>query len=146
MMNLRNGLAAAILAIGVVLAPTVANASCSIFEHRDYGGASFTLNDMERLVMVNGENLGCTTNGYGGSCERTIYKAAWNDHVSSFRVTEGCTITMWEHINEGGARWRSSKSFVYVGDSWNDEVSEVFCSCPSRGWVGRATLRPTGNA
>lgn len=118
-----------LFSIAVMFTPAIAEASCTIFEHRDYGGASMTLYGNDRVIMTHGESIGTTTNGHGGS-SRTLYRPRWNDAVSSFRVTDGCTITLWEHINEDGARWRTYKSYVYVGDAWNDEVSEVFCSCP----------------
>jgi len=114
--------------IAVLLTPAIAEGGCTIFEHRDYGGASLTLSDNDRVIMAEGESIGMTTNGHGGSY-RIRYRPAWNDNVSSFRVTDGCTITLWEHINEGGARWRTYKTYKYVGDAWNDEVSEVLCTC-----------------
>ena len=114
----------------VLLIPAIAEASCTIYEHRDYGGAKFTLYGNDRIIMAQGESIGVTTNGHGGNDYRELYRPSWNDAVSSFRVTEGCTITLWEHINQGGARWRTYKSYVYVGDGWNDEVSEVLCTCP----------------
>ena len=76
------------------------------------------------------ESIGVTTNGYGGGGYRILYRPRWNDHVSSFRVTDGCSITLWDHIDEGGARWRTYKCYICVGDGWNDEVSEVLCTCP----------------
>jgi syncollin len=121
---------AVLFMMAVVFTPAIAEASCQIFEHRDYGGASLTLFDNDRVIMAQGESIGMTTNGHGGSY-RIRYRPAWNDHVSSFRVTDGCTITLWEHINQEGARWRTYKSYKFVGDNWNDEVSEVFCSCPN---------------
>lgn len=114
--------------LGAVSVP--AQAACRIFQHRDYGGAGYTLHHMERMKMVRGESLGCTTNGHGGGCESTIYKPSWNDQVSSFKVTQGCTITLWQHVNEGGARFRSNRSYKYVGSGWNDQASEVLCMCP----------------
>ena len=129
-MNIYKLLTSAVLfTVAVFSTPAITEASCTIFEHRDYGGAKFTLHDNDRIIMAQGESIGMTTNGHGGGY--TIrYRPAWNDVVSSFSVTEGCTITLWEHINEGGARWRTYKSYRYVGDAWNDEVSEVLCTCP----------------
>jgi syncollin len=118
-----------VFAIVGLLSPATAEGSCIIFQHRDYGGVSLTLHDNDRVIMAQGESIGMTTNGHGDSY-RIRYRPTWNDHVSSFRVTDGCTITLWEHINEGGARWRTYKSYKYVGDGWNDEVSEVLCTCP----------------
>lgn len=108
-----------------LLAPTVAHSGCRIYEHRDYGGTWYNLRDGERMIMVDSD-VGCSTS-HGPGCP--IYYAEWNDDMSSFKVTQGCTITLWEDINEGGARWRTSKSYKYVGDEWNDEASEVLCTC-----------------
>ncbi len=117
------------LAAGLMLAPAVADAGCRLFQHRDYGGSGYTLNHLDRMIMVEGESTGCTTNGHGGGCESTIYNASWNDQVSSFKVTPGCTLTLWQHVNQGGGRFRSSKSYLYVGGNWNDEASEALCMC-----------------
>ncbi|MGI8641446.1 MAG: hypothetical protein ACR2MG_16050 [Pyrinomonadaceae bacterium] len=129
-LKIINCLVAAILATGLILTPTVANANCRIFQHRDYGGLGYTLNHLERMIMVKGESIGCTTNDHGGGCESIIYNASWNDQISSFKVTSGCTLTLWQHINEGGSRFRSSRSYLYVGSRWNDQASEALCTCP----------------
>ncbi len=118
-----------VLAIGLTLAPLAAHAGCRIFQHRDYRGSGYTLNHFERMKMTRGESLGCTTNGHGGGCESTIYDRSWNDQVSSFKVTNGCTLSLWQNLNEGGARFRSSRSYLYVGSRWNDEASEALCMC-----------------
>lgn len=117
------------LAMSLVLAPIAAEAGCRIFQHRDYGGSGYTLSHFERMKMVNGESLGCTTNGHGGGCESVTYEPSWNDQVSSFQVTPGCTLTLWQHVNEGGARFRSARSYRYVGSDWNDQASEALCMC-----------------
>jgi syncollin len=116
-------------ALVAIVASGTAHASCTLYQHRDYGESKWTLRHLERMKMVNGESVGCTTNGHGGGCESIIYNASWNDHVSSFKVTSGCTLTLWQHVNAGGARFRSSKSYKYVGDAWNDEASEALCMC-----------------
>jgi syncollin len=104
-------------------------AACTIYQHRDYGGSHWTLGHLDRMKMVDGESLGCTTNGHGSGCESTLYEPSWNDQVSSFRVSGGCTLSLWQHIDEGGARFRSSRSYKYVGGSWNDQASEALCMC-----------------
>ncbi|MGJ0426688.1 hypothetical protein [Methylocystis sp.] len=121
-------IAAAVMA-ALLFFPASVQATCRIFQHRDYGGSGYTLHNFERMKMVRGESLGCTTNGHGGGCESTIYNPSWNDHVSSFRVKNGCTLTLWQHVNEGGARFRSNRSYRYVGDRWNDKASEALCMC-----------------
>ena len=124
-----NPLIATLCVASFVVAPAVAHAGCTIYEHRDYGGAGYTLGHFERMVMTDGESTGCSTGGHGGGCESTTYDAAWNDSVSSFKVTRGCTLTLWQHVNQGGARFRTNKSYKYVGSDWNDEASEALCMC-----------------
>lgn len=120
----------ALILVVLFLFPAVADAACTLYQHRDFGGAKYTLYDGDRLVMVNGENTGCSRS-HGPACrQRTFYNASWNDHVSSFKVTDGCVLTLWQHINQGGAYFRSSKSYLFVGSRWNDQASEALCSCP----------------
>jgi hypothetical protein len=114
----------AILAAGVTIVPLAADAGCNLFEHRDYGGASWYMEPYERLIMVEGESVGNSTSG------NTYYEPSWNDSVSSFQLDSGCTLSLWEHVNEDGARFRTSRSYTYVGGDWNDEASEALCTCP----------------
>ena len=126
---MKHSLMSALAAAAVLLSPAAANAGCTLYQHRDYGGSHWSLSDFERMVMTNGESLGCTTNGHGGGCESTTYEPSWNDQVSSFRVSQGCTLSLWVDVNEGGARFRSDTSYKYVGGRWNDKASEALCMC-----------------
>lgn len=126
---MKNLLIGTAVSLSLVFAPAAAQAGCTLYEHRDYGGASWYLGDMEAIVMVDGEDLGCTTNGHGDGCWSTDYEGSWNDVLSSFKVSYDCEVTLWEHVNQGGARWHTYKSYYYVGDSWNDVVSEAECVC-----------------
>ena len=112
----RTGLAllASLLGASAALAD-----ACILYEHRDYGGAAITLYSGHRLVAVDNDFQTTTT----------TYDGAWNDDISSFQTTGACELTAWEHVNEGGASWRTSKSYRYVGDDWNDQISEAFCTC-----------------
>jgi syncollin len=127
--EMKHSLVTTLIAVATIVAPVAAEAGCTLYQHRDYGGSRWGLDDYERMIMIDGEPLGCTTNGHGDGCESTTYNSSWNDHVSSFKVTSGCTLTMWEHINQGGARFRSSRSYKYVGGDWNDKASEALCTC-----------------
>lgn len=123
-----------IIATGLSLAALpLAAQDCTVYEHRDYGGAKRGIDAGEVLA-------GLEDPGIGQSCSHsncTIYwRPNWNDEISSFRVRKGCTITLSEHIDGGripprgyGGHFRSSKSYRYVGDRWNDEASLVECSC-----------------
>jgi len=105
---------------------------CRVYQHRDYGGASWGLLSGELLAGIN--------SNIGQSCSHvncTIYwRPDWNDHISSFRVRRGCTITLWQHIDGSrvpprgyGAHFRSNRSYRYVGSRWNDQTSLVECRC-----------------
>lgn len=113
---------AAMLAVGT--ASVAHAASCTLYQHRDYGGAHFVLRNGDDLLMINPPDVG-TSDGI----HRFRYNNSWNDQVSSFKVEPGCTLTLWEHVNKGGAHFRSSKSYRYVGSGWNDKASEAVCEC-----------------
>jgi hypothetical protein len=98
--------------------------TCTIFEHRDYGGAHWTLHNGDDMKMINAPDVG-TSDGI----HRFLYDPSWNDKVSSFKVDPGCTLTLWEHVNQGGSHFRADKSYTYVGDGWNDKASEAVCEC-----------------
>ncbi|WP_442967318.1 peptidase inhibitor family I36 protein [Pseudomonas sp. WJP1] len=51
-----------------------------------------------------------------------------NDKISSFRVSPGCRVVVWEDRDKGGA----SQAFgecQYIGDDWNDDISSWQCEC-----------------
>lgn len=126
---MKHTLAIKVAAVALIAASGAAEAGCTLFQHRDYGGSRWGLSHFERMKMVNGESLGCTTNGHGGGCESVTYEPSWNDQVSSFKVTPGCTLTLWQHVGPGGSHFRSSRSYKYVGSRWNDQASEALCMC-----------------
>ena len=99
-------------------------ATCTIYEHRDYGGAHWTLRNGDDLKMVRAPEFG-TSDGI----HRFLYEPSWNDKVSSFKVDPTCTLTLWEHVDHGGHHFRSDRSYKYVGDRWNDKASEAVCEC-----------------
>lgn len=125
---MKNLLISALAAAGIASAPSIASADCTLYQHRDYGGSHWTLSDYERMIMDEGESVGCDTGGHG-NCESVIYDPSWDDQVSSFRVTGGCTLTLLEDIGDDDPHFRSSRSYKYVGGDWNDEASEAYCSC-----------------
>ena len=98
--------------------------TCTVFEHRDFGGAHWTLRNGDVLRMVREPDVG-TSDGI----HRFIYQPSWNDKISSFKVDPGCTLTLWEHVNYGGSRFRATKSYNFVGDAWNDKASDAVCEC-----------------
>lgn len=98
--------------------------TCVLFEDRDYGGAHQTLRNGDDLKMIDPPEIG-TSDGI----HNFMYQASWNDKVSSFKVGPTCTLTLWEHVGQGGHQFRADKSFTYVGDGWNDKASEATCEC-----------------
>lgn len=118
--------------IGLAVLPSDAQ-DCTVYQHRDYGGAYWGINAGEHLA-------GLRDPGINQTCSHTncqiYWRADWNDQISSFRVRKDCTITLWEHIDGSripprgfGAHFRTYKSYRYVGSGWNDEASLVECSC-----------------
>lgn len=114
------------LSLGV---PAIAYAGCTLFQHRDYRGSSWHMDSGEGLRMVKGEDIGTTTNGHGGEDTLIRSNASWNDAVSSFKVDRGCQITLWQHVDKRGARFRTHKSYSYIGGDWNDKASAAMCTC-----------------
>ncbi len=67
---------AAMLMFGFALTPVAAQAGCTIYEHRDYGGAEYTLSHHTRMLMEDGESIGCSSSAPGDSCESIIRDSA----------------------------------------------------------------------
>jgi peptidase inhibitor family I36 len=101
--------------------------TCTLYEHRDFAGAHYTLRNGDVMYMIRDPqpNVG-TSDGI----HRFIYEPSWNDKLSSFKVEGGCTLTLWEHVNRGGHHFTAIRDYSYVGDGWNDKASQADCSCP----------------
>jgi syncollin len=100
-----------------LLPVTNAWASCTLYEHRDFGGGKLFLSDNERVRMINNTGDG-------------VYaRPDWNDRVSSYRVGRNCTLFMWEHAYQGGWKLTRGGELSYIGNRRNDKVSEALCSC-----------------
>ncbi len=53
-------------------------------------------------------------------------RGAKNDDASSLRVPSGCSVTLYEHDNFGGASLgRTSDDATLVDDGWNDRMSSI---------------------
>src|SRR5688572_23562523 len=131
----HRALGAATLAVAIALAAsaTPAAANCIVYQHRDFKGSHYGLNDGDTLQM-GGERCG-HTQSHGAPRSRMLYNTTWNDQVSSFKVSNGCTVTLWQHIQGcrgGGAYFRANRSYSYVGTRWNDQTSFVECNCGRR--------------
>ena len=114
-----------LFAVALVLAPVAAHAGCTLYQHRDFQGASYYLEGGSEMVMTGKERLG-VSRSHGGT---TYYEPSWNDKLSSFKVSAGCTLTLYQHANKTGSHFISSKSYSYVGSGWNDQASYAGCSC-----------------
>jgi len=100
---------------------------CTLFEHRDYGGAHYELGNGDVLYMIRNPDPSI---GVSDGIHNFIYEPTWNDKTSSFKVQGGCTLTLWENVNRGGHHFSTNRSYTYIGDGWNDKASEADCSCP----------------
>lgn len=101
--------------------------TCTLYEHRDYGGAHYVLGNGTVMYMIQNPDPGI---GVSDGIHNFIYEPSWNDKLSSFKVQGGCTLTLWEHVNHGGHHFTSNRSYTWVGDGWNDKTSQADCSCP----------------
>ena len=110
-----------------------AQATCTVYQHRDYGGAHWTLGPADEMQMGGGEPIAKQTYD-GPNIGQIYYRPDWNDQISSFKVTGGCNLTLWQHASTQGygPTFKSSTSYRYVGDRWNDQASWAFCDCPLR--------------
>ena len=120
----RTSVIALTVASLVLPSSTYGFATCTLYQHRDYGGSHWTLHNGDDMKMVGQPDVGVSD-----GIHRFLYDPSWNDQVSSFKVTDGCTLTLWEHVDLGGASFRSNRSYSYVGDGWNDKASEAICEC-----------------
>ena len=110
-----------------------ADARCVVYQHRDFKGSYYYLNDGDSLQM-GGERCG-RTQSHGTPRGQIRYNSSWNDHVSSFKVARGCVITLWQHVQGcrgGGVYFKADSSYSYVGSRWNDITSWVDCYCRRR--------------
>jgi syncollin len=117
----------AALSTSLSIAGAIAGGTCTIYENRDFGGAHWTLHDRDDMQMINPPDVGTSD-----SIHRFLYERSWNDKVSSFKLTRGCTITLWENVGKGGHHFRTDKSYSALGD-WNDVASEAECDCGGKG-------------
>jgi hypothetical protein len=102
--------------------------TCTLYQDRDFGGSHWVLLNGDDLQMINPPSVGTSD-----AVHRYLYNASWNDQVSSFRVSPGCTLTLWEDVGKGGHYFRSNRSYSYVGSAWNDKASEALCECQVAG-------------
>jgi hypothetical protein len=112
---------------GVKFRPTPSNGTCTLYQHRDFGGSHYVLHSGDVMYMVRDPDPSI---GTSDGIHNFIYDASWNDQLSSLKVSGGCVLTLWEHVNRGGHRFVADNSVPYVGEGWNDKASQADCSCP----------------
>lgn len=86
-----------------------ASAACYFYDHRNYDGILKSLGS-------NWENKSLGT---------------FNDRISSVRVGNTCTATVNSDSNYTGTSRTITANTAYLGDTWNDVISSVKCSCAS---------------
>ena len=113
------GLVLAVPMVSVVFSPSTwageaacgsaetAATGCMAYEHRDFDGRRQDLGRNRHFPYV-GDRM--------------------NDKISSFRVSRGCRVRVWEHRNKGGASTTFGEC-QYIGDAWNDDISSWSCIC-----------------
>lgn len=94
--------------IGTTGGPNVFFRGCWYYQHSNFGG--------DRREIPEGMN-------------RTYVGGSWNDRISAIACRPGCTATVFEHSNNGGARRQFAGNILYVGDAWNDRISSLLVTC-----------------
>lgn len=87
--------------------PTPPKPVCTLYEHINFQGA--------------------TKRFYG---DMSWIGDSWNDKVSSVNVPQGCSLTIYQHINYGGDnRVFGAGQYPSLGNLWNDQMSSGRCTC-----------------
>jgi hypothetical protein len=98
---------ASIVLFGAALAAH-AEAACNLYEHRDFLGASLTINDNQSLAHL----------------------GSLNDRVSSIIVSPGCLLVAYADPQFAGAVTTfSAGKHALLPDGWDDEISSARCNC-----------------
>jgi hypothetical protein len=98
---------ASIALFGAALAAH-AEAACNLYEHRDFLGASLTINDNQALAHL----------------------GSLNDKVSSIIVSPGCLLVAYADPQFAGAVTTfSAGKHALLPDGWDDEISSARCNC-----------------
>ena len=69
-----------------------------------------------------------TVKSLSGSRSNFVH-LGFNDVLSGYKVTSGCTVTFYEHVNYRGRSFSSTGSKSRIYGWWNDKVSSVKCDC-----------------
>jgi len=105
------GKACAALLMGLLAgaaALTSAKAACSMYEHRQFLGASLTLDDNQVLAHL----------------------GSLNDRVSSIVVSPGCLLIAYADPQFAGATTTfSAGKHATLPDGWDDVISSARCNC-----------------
>lgn len=126
--TLANLLVACLLAGALYVAPRSAEAGCRLYQERNYGGSAYTLGSLDRMKMAPAP-ASATPSSAQEEDGRVIYDTSWNNRISSFRLSNGCTLTLWRNARKDGAHLHAARSTVYVGAAWDNAASEALCQC-----------------
>jgi hypothetical protein len=95
-------------AVLVLVAAHSAEAGCSVFEHRDFLGASLTLDNNQALAHL----------------------GDLNDRVSSIVISPGCLLIAYADPQFSGAVTTfSAGKHATLPDGWDDQISSARCNC-----------------
>lgn len=125
--------------------------TATLYEHAGFQGQSRSVVGDVRWVgddwndLVSSLRVQRTPNA--NACTLTLFRDAWyegptqtlvgvgnydmdrlsigNDTVSSFKITGGCTVTLYEHAGFQGEARAERADVDWVGDAWNDRVSSI---------------------
>ncbi len=95
------------IALLLAAAPS-AEAGCSVYEHRDFLGATLTIENNQALAHLG--NL--------------------NDRISSIVISPGCLLIAYADPEFAGAVTTfSAGKHATLPDGWDDQISSARCNC-----------------
>ncbi len=97
------------MAVAALLASApAAQASCQVFEHRDFGGESLTIDGNRGLAQL----------------------GTLNDRISSIKVSAGCLLVAFADAQFAGATTTFSPGqHAALPEGWDDRISSARCNC-----------------
>jgi len=98
----------ALIALLIAAAAPSAKAGCSVYEHRDFLGATLTIDDNQSLAHL----------------------GSLNDRVSSIVISPGCLMIAYADPQFSGAVTTfSAGRHATLPDGWDDQISSARCNC-----------------
>ena len=98
----------AILIVAMIASASSAEAACLMFEHRDFAGASLTIDGNRGLAQL----------------------GTLNDRVSSIKVAAQCLLVAYTDAQFAGAMTTFSPGqHAALPEGWDDRISSARCNC-----------------